>query len=108
MRVKRARERHDGVGLSLIEIRTFLDVEDLRRVLKSEYDAADDPAIQLAVLDRAEPVVRRRIAMFDRKLALVAALRAEDETRLERIAALRHERRTRVTGGLLPAGSERN
>jgi DNA-binding transcriptional MerR regulator len=102
--IKRLRE---DVGRSLTEIRTFLDVEDLRRVLKSEYDAADDPAVQLGVLDRAEAVVRRRVAMFDRKLALVMALRGEDEARLERIAALRHERRARREGGLLPAGSER-
>jgi DNA-binding transcriptional MerR regulator len=85
--IKRLRE---DVGLSLAEIRTYLEVEDLRRVLKSEYHAADDPAVQLAVLDRAEPVVRRRVALLDRKLAVVAALRAEDLARLERIAALRH------------------
>ena len=76
-------------GLSLAEITTYLEVEDLRRVLQSEYHAAADPAAQLAVLDRAEPVVRRRVAMLERKLALVAALRAEDEARLDRIAVLR-------------------
>ena len=101
--IKRLRE---DVGLSLAEIRTFLEVEDLRRVLKSEYDASDDPAAQLAVLDRAEPIVRRRVAMLERKLALVAALRAEDEARLDRIAALRREQRTRLGGSLLHAGRE--
>ena len=86
--IKRLRE---DVGLSLAEITTYLEVEDSRRVLKSEYHAAADPAGQLAVLDRAEPVVRRRVAMLERKLALVAALRAEDEAWLNRIAVLRHE-----------------
>jgi DNA-binding transcriptional MerR regulator len=99
--IKRLRE---DVGLSLAEIRTFLEVEDLRRVLRSEYDASDAPAVQLAVLDRAEPVVRRRVAMLERKLALVTDLRAEDETRLERIAALRREHRLRLDRALLPAG----
>jgi DNA-binding transcriptional MerR regulator len=79
--IKRLRE---DVGLSLAEIRTYLEVAGRRRVLKSEYAAADDPTAQLAVLDRAEPVVRRRVALLDRKLALVAALRAEDLARLER------------------------
>ena len=93
--IKRLRE---DVGLSLAEIRTYLEVEDLRRVLKSEYHAAADPAAQLAVLDRAEPVVRRRVAMLERKLALVAALRAEDEARLDRIAVLRREQQSRLRG----------
>ena len=39
--IKRLRE---DVGLSLAEIRTYLEVEDVRRVLKTEYDAAVDPA----------------------------------------------------------------
>ena len=99
--IKRLRE---DVGLSLAEIRTFLEVEDVRRVLKSEYDASDAPAAQLAVLDRAESVVRRRVAMLERKLALVSDLRAEDEARLDRIAALRREQRVRLDRALLPAG----
>ncbi len=99
--IKRLRE---DVGLSLAEIRTFLEVEDVRRVLKSESDASDAPAAQLAVLDRAESVVRRRVAMLERKLALVSDLRAEDEARLDRIAALRREQRVRLDRALLPAG----
>jgi len=99
--IKRLRE---DVGLSLAEIRTFLEVEDLRRVLKSEYDASDDPAAQLALLDRAEPIVRRRVEMLERKLALVAELRSEDEGRLDRIAALRREQRVRLDSTPLRAG----
>src|SRR5207253_1408348 len=100
--IKRLRE---DVGLSLAEIRTFLEVEDVRRVLKSEYEASDAPAAQLAVLDRAESVVRRRVAMLERKLALVSDLRAEDEARLDRITALRREQRVRLDRALLPAGA---
>ncbi|MCA1644163.1 MAG: MerR family transcriptional regulator [Chloroflexi bacterium] len=91
--IKRLRE---DVGLSLAEIRTYLEVEDLRRVLTSEYAATEDPAAQLAVLDRAEPVVRRRVDLLDRKLALVASLRAEDVARLERIAVLRRQHLARL------------
>jgi len=104
-RLKLIKRLREDVGLSLAEIRTFLEVEDVRRVLKSEYDASDAPAAQLAVLDRAESVVRRRVAMLERKLALVSDLRAEDEARLDRITALRREQRVRLDRALLPAGA---
>jgi MerR family transcriptional regulator, repressor of the yfmOP operon len=100
--IKRLRE---DVGLSLAEIRTYLEVEDVRQVLRTEYDAAIDHVTQLGVLDRAETVVRRRVAMLERKLALVGALRAEDEARLDRIAALRREHRARQNGALVQAGA---
>jgi DNA-binding transcriptional MerR regulator len=93
--IKRLRE---DVGLSLAEITTYLEVEDIRQVLRSEYHAAAEPAGQLDVLDRAAAVVRRRIAMLERKLALVIALRAEDEARLDHIATLRREQLERLGG----------
>src|SRR5579859_7014027 len=46
--IKRLRE---DVGLSLADIRTYLEVEDERGVLRSEYAAAADDAQQIAVLD---------------------------------------------------------
>jgi MerR family transcriptional regulator, repressor of the yfmOP operon len=92
--IKRLRE---DVGLSLSEIGTYLEVEDLRRALRSEYAASADPAAQLAILDRAEVVVHRRVELLDRKLALVADLRAEDAARLERIAVLRREQLARLS-----------
>jgi DNA-binding transcriptional MerR regulator len=103
-RLKLIKRLREDVGLSLAEIRTFLEVEDLRRSLKFEYDASAAPAEQLAILDRAEPVVRRRVAMLERKLALVASLRAEDEARLDRIAALRRAQHARVARSPLLVG----
>ena len=100
--IKRLRQ---DVGLSLAEIKTYLEIEEMRRVFKSEYIAAVDPAAQLAVLDRAEPVVRRRLAMLEHKLALVAALRSEDEASLERIAVLRQQQLSRLAGQSLVAGA---
>jgi MerR family transcriptional regulator, repressor of the yfmOP operon len=88
-RLKLIKRLREDVGLSLADIRTYLEVEDLRSLLKTAYHAAADAAEQLAVLDRAEPVVRRRIAMLEHKLSLVERLRAEDQARLERIAELR-------------------
>jgi DNA-binding transcriptional MerR regulator len=86
--IKRLRE---DVGLSLAEVQMYLDVEDLRDVLKSEFDATAEPAQQLTLLDRAEPIIRRRVALLERKVALIAALRAEDVARLERITTLRRD-----------------
>jgi len=93
--IKRLRE---DIGLSLAEIRTYLEIEDLRRTIKSEYLSAEDPGVHLALLDRAERAIRRRLLMLDRKLALVSALRAEDEASLERIAALRDQQQARLHG----------
>jgi DNA-binding transcriptional MerR regulator len=100
--IKRLRE---DVGLSLAEIHTYLEVEDVRRAIRSEYQAAVDPAVQLALLDRAEPILRRRVAMLEHKLLCVAALRAEDEASLARIADLRRDQVARVRGALASAGA---
>jgi DNA-binding transcriptional MerR regulator len=91
--IKRLRE---DVGLSLAEITTYLEIEDLRHVLKSEYAAAADPRQQLSVLDRAEPVVRRRLDMLNHKLATVAGLCAEDEARLNQITAARRDHHAKL------------
>ena len=86
--IKRLR---NDVGLSLSEIKMYLDVEELRRVMKAEYTATEDASVQLGLLDRAEPVIRRRMAMFDQKLNRIAALRDEDAATLDRIEMLRAE-----------------
>ena len=93
--IKRLRE---DVGLSLAEIRTYLEIEDLRRTIKSEYLSVEDPIVHLELLDRVEAGIRRRVVMLDRKLALVSALRAQDEASLERVAALRNEQGARLHG----------
>jgi MerR family transcriptional regulator, repressor of the yfmOP operon len=96
-RLKLIKRLREDVGLSLADIRTYLEVEDIRSLLKSEYAAAaSDAGEQMAVLDRAEPVVRRRIAMLEHKLSLVERLRAEDQARLERIADLRRQHQSRL------------
>jgi DNA-binding transcriptional MerR regulator len=96
-RLKLIKCLREDVGLGLADIRTYLEVEDIRSVLKSEYDAASDAGEQMAVQDRAEPVVRRRIAMLEQKLKLVERLRAEDQARLEHIADLRRQHQSRLT-----------
>ena len=84
--IKRLRE---VVGLSLADIHTFLETEDERRALKSQYHATTDPARQVELLDRFEPILRRRVDLLERKLSSVQALLDEERARLERVHALR-------------------
>ncbi len=84
--IKRLRE---VVGLSLADIRTFIDTEAQRETLKAEYDAATDPARKSDVLERAEPLLRRRIELLERKRAAVQDFLDEERTRLQRVLALR-------------------
>jgi MerR family transcriptional regulator, repressor of the yfmOP operon len=84
--IKRLRE---VVGLSLADIRTFLDTESQRESLKAEYEATTDPARKNAVLERAEPLLERRIALLERKLAAVQAFLDEERARLKRLITLR-------------------
>ena|SRR5436190_15916015 len=84
--IKRLRE---VVGLSLADIRAFLEMEIERESLKAEYDAATDPVLKSEVLDRAEPVLRGRVELLERKLAAVQAFLEEERARLQRLLTLR-------------------
>src|SRR5579864_1553651 len=84
--IKRLRE---VVGLSLADIRSFLDTETERETLKAEYDATTDPVRRSEVLARAEPLLRRRIELLERKLAAVQDFLAEERSRLQRVHTLR-------------------
>ena len=87
--IKRLREI---VGLSLADIRTFLDTETQRESLKAEYESTADPARKSDVLERAEPLLRRRIELLERKLVAVQDFLDEERTRLQRVNALREGR----------------
>ena len=86
--IKRLRE---VVGLSLAEVRTYLEAETQRSALSREYHATTDPTRQRELLDAGEPVLRRRIALLEGKLASVEALLDEDRQRLNRVRHLREQ-----------------
>jgi len=86
--IKRLRE---VVGLSLAEVRTYLEAESERRALSREFHATTDPIRQYQLLDAGEPVLRRRVDLLERKLASVEALLDEDRQRLNRVRQLREE-----------------
>ena len=89
--IKRLRE---VVGLSLAEVHTFLEIETERRALSREYHATRDPARQSQLLERVEPILRRRVELLERKQASLQALLDEERQRLERLRALRLEAAT--------------
>jgi DNA-binding transcriptional MerR regulator len=93
MLIKRLRE---VVGLSLAEVRTYLEAEAERRAISREYHATTDPTRQRELLDAGEPVLRRRIQLLEGKLASVEALLDEDRQRLNRV---RHLREQLTSGG---------
>ena len=84
--IKRLR---DVVGLSLADVRTFLETEDERRALSREYHSTDDPARRGEVLDRVVPILRRRVELLETKLSAVLSLLEEERARLHRVAGLR-------------------
>jgi len=92
------RQLKDVVGLSLADIHTFLETEAERRSLSEQYHATTDPARRAEVLDRAEPILRRRVELLERKLSAVQGLLDEERARLRRVAVLRGSLRAPALG----------
>src|SRR5919202_7147544 len=63
-RLKLIGRLREVVGLSLAEVRTYLEAESERRAISREFHATTDPARQRELLDAGEPVLRRRIALL--------------------------------------------
>jgi DNA-binding transcriptional MerR regulator len=90
-RLRQIRHLRETVGLSLADVQTFLETETLRGNLRQAFLAAASPDERLAVLDEAEPLLRRRVALVEAKLAAVRALLEEERERLDRLNVLRRE-----------------
>ena len=88
-RLKLIKRLREVVGLSLAEVRTYLEAETQRRALSREYHATTDPTRQRELLEAGEPVLERRIELLEGKLASVEALLDEDRQRLNRVRSLR-------------------
>jgi DNA-binding transcriptional MerR regulator len=88
-RLQLIKQLKDVVGLGLADIHTFLETEAERRSLSEQYHATTDPARRGELLDRVEPILRRRVALLERKLSAVQGLLDEERARLERVDALR-------------------
>ena len=88
-RLRIIKQLKDVVGLGLADIHTFLETEAERAALSEQYHATTDPAVRFDVLNRVEPVLRRRVELLERKLSAVQGLLDEERARLERVDALR-------------------
>jgi len=88
------RQLKDVVGLGLADIHTFLETEAERRSLSEQYHATTDPLIRLELLQRVEPILRRRVELLERKLTAVQGLLDEERARLQRVEVLRTSLRT--------------
>jgi DNA-binding transcriptional MerR regulator len=88
-RLRLIRQLKDVVGLGLADIHTFLETEAERRSLSEQYHATTDPHIRLELLQRVEPILRRRVELLERKLSAVQGLLDEERARLQRVDALR-------------------
>ncbi len=103
------KQLREVVGLSLADVQTFLETEAERRALRTEYYATTDPALRSEVLDRVEPILRRRVALLTSKLASVQSLLDEERARLGRLEALRRDLpRERSQPHPLPEGEGTN
>jgi DNA-binding transcriptional MerR regulator len=85
------KQLREVVGLGLAEVQEFLETETVRRELSRQYHATHDPTRQAELLDRVEPILRRRVDLLERKLDKVQALLDEEQARLERARALRDQ-----------------
>ena len=88
-RLQLIKQLREVVGLGLADIRTFVDTEEERHVLRAEYDEATDPERRHDVLDRAEPVLRRRVELLERKLAALQDFLEQERARLQRVISAR-------------------
>jgi DNA-binding transcriptional MerR regulator len=84
-RLKLIRRLKDVVGLSLSELREFLETESERTEIRRQYNATSDELRQTQLLERAAPILRRRVELLERKLAKVQGLLDEERTRLNRV-----------------------
>ena len=90
-RLERIQALKDSAGLSLAEIAELLDAESVRERIRERYRATDDPVEKRAMLAESRTVLRRQLALIERKRQVLDALGAEYEERLQRIAQLDEE-----------------
>src|SRR3712207_2878775 len=60
-RLRLIKRLRDVVGLSLAELKMFLELESERRAVHREYGATSDHARHVELLDRVEPILTRRV-----------------------------------------------
>jgi len=92
--IKRLRE---VIGFSLAEIAELLDTEATREQLRERFGDTTDAAVRTEILHDALTLAERRLAMFEGKLAQVAAIRDEELQRVARVRRLLADENDKLT-----------
>jgi DNA-binding transcriptional MerR regulator len=87
-RLRKIKLLREVIGFSLAEIADLLDTEDMRNQLRSEFQGTTDPRVRRRVIQDALALAQRRLAIVERKLGQLEALRAEERERIARLEEL--------------------
>jgi DNA-binding transcriptional MerR regulator len=75
------------LGITLEELRTLLEAEEARAVIRRELPVTDDPGERRALLEQALVHLDRQLALVDRRAAELERLRADLDDRRQRVLA---------------------
>ncbi len=83
-RLEHIKKLRDLLGFSLADIRSMLDVDDERGVLKEAYKHETEAAAKIAQLDRGDELIRRQLYLIEQKIAGLEQMRATLQANIER------------------------
>ncbi len=81
--LERVKKLRDLLGFTLTEIRTLLEAEDERDLIKVAYQQETDAHAKIAQLDRADELLRGQLQLIEQKLHGLEQMRNTLLTRLE-------------------------
>jgi DNA-binding transcriptional MerR regulator len=90
-RVEQVRQLKQVLGFSLAEIRTIVEAQQQLSMLRTQYRTTLDTEQRRTVLDNAEGIVQRQLAVIDQKISQMQTMRAELQEKLERYTTLRRQ-----------------
>jgi MerR family transcriptional regulator, repressor of the yfmOP operon len=95
-RLERIKRLKHLMGLSLMEIRELVRVEEEREQVRAAWERETDPRAHLAQLDEAEALVHQQLRLVEEKLAGLKEMRDALRGRLARYGRLRSEIRDQL------------
>lgn len=96
--LRRILELRDGLGLTLEEVRVFIDSERRLDELRSAYRGADAPEERVRLLEEAVGIRKELVARIDAKIAQLRPLRKELSDNISRKEELLSELREDAAG----------
>lgn len=90
-RLERIQRLKDLLGFSLAEIRTLLQTDDERLLVRAAYRQENDPAAKLKHIEEADRLSRQQLAVVERKMAGLEQMRQDILQRLGHYEQHRHD-----------------